>query len=370
MSLDKPHVFYENAGRGVILCQPRATDQIIMSKDQLDVYRDWLGIKEPNRPLNFYQLLRLRAFEDNPAQIRENYRKLNTHVRKFASGDFLAESQALLNELAKAMLCLTDTTRKQEYDVLLGRKIDTAKARRSLEEILVGNGLVPAERMKQVKSYADAVGIDLQEAVLQQKIETASPEAVMLAYAESIGLPFISVEDVGVDENIAVQINPNTARQHSFVPLMVDRGQLLLASPKPVNPDVEEELKMTFEMPVRSTICTQNDINAAIARYYPRDAVQMVQKGQATTATASKKSSKPAQNEPSEPMTPEEIKNRWQTALVSLNFSTIVTFALLYFLKIPRSIQSSTTMAILLFIASAVVVGLPVAYAVWNKLTR
>ncbi|HBT78528.1 MAG TPA: hypothetical protein DEB39_16765, partial [Planctomycetaceae bacterium] len=245
-----------------------------MAKSSIDVYKEWLGIAETNRPLTHYQLLKLPQFEDNPGTIRKAYRDLNAHVRKYASGDYYEESQVLLNELAKAMLCLTDAVRKLEYDAGLGRKVQTTKARRSLEDILRLNKIVPEDRMKQVKGYADAVGIDLQEAVLQQKIATA--EIVMLAYAESIGLPFISIDDVGVDEEIAPQINPNTARQHSFVPVLADHGTLILASPKPVNPDVEEELRMIFEMPVRCAICTPAQINTAIARYYPKDAVQLM----------------------------------------------------------------------------------------------
>ena len=259
-----------------------------MAKQPIDVYKQWLGIEETARPLNHYQLLKIPQFEDNSNVVRKAYRQLNAEVRKYASGDYAAESQALLNELAKAMLCLTDAARKLEYDVSLGRKVQTARARRSLEEILLLNKIVPEDRMKQVKGYADAVGIDLQEAVLQQKL--ATPEIVMLAYAESIGLPYISIDDVGVEEHYAPQINPNTARQHSFVPVAADQGVLILASPRPVSPDVEEELRMLFEMPVRSAICTQAQVNAAIAKYYPKDAVQFVaQKGggmQAATTAA------------------------------------------------------------------------------------
>ena len=54
----------------------------------LDVYRDWLGIKEAERPLNHYQLLRLKKFEDDPEKIRGHYRKLNAHVRKYAAGQY------------------------------------------------------------------------------------------------------------------------------------------------------------------------------------------------------------------------------------------------------------------------------------------
>ncbi|MDR2115986.1 MAG: hypothetical protein LBP87_06365 [Planctomycetaceae bacterium] len=344
-----------------------------MAKVQIDVYRDWLGIQETNRPLNYYQLLRLKSFEDDPSKIRENYRKMNAHVRKYASGDYAAETQVLLNELAKAMLCLTDTARKLEYDVSLGRKIETAKVRRSLEQILIANNIVPVERMKQVKSYADAVGIDLQEAVLQQKI--AAPEVVMLAYAESIGLPFVSVEDIGVDESIAPQINPNTARQHSFVPLMVDRGQLLLASPKPVNPDVEEELRMVFEMPVRSTICVPAEVNAAIAKYYPRDAVQLVRKTDGSTAavkgTSAAKTTKnsKANSEIAEPMNDEEKKNRLMNSIVAFNFSVMVICIGFFYLHIPPGLHNHWLQFPVLGLIG-VIVGSIAALITWKKFTR
>lgn len=342
-----------------------------MAKTQIDVYKDWLGIQETNRPLNYYQLLRLPAFEDNPATIREHYRKLNTHVRKYATGEYMEESQHLLNELAKAMLCLTDSARKLEYDVSLGRKVETVGTRRSLEEILLANNIVPADRMKQVKGYAEAVGIDLQEAVLQQKI--GAPEAIMLAYAEAIGLPFVSIEDIGVDENIAPQINPNTARQHSFVPLLVDQGQLLLASPKPVNPDVEEELRMIFDMPVRSTICTPAEINAAIAKYYPRDAVQLIRKKDGTTVSASssrkKKSAGPSEEEEREPLSDEEQKNRLQTTIVAFNFTVmIVCFGIYYFVLSPATRNSWLMFPILGTVG--ILVGGLVAWITWKKLSR
>ena len=91
---------------------------------ELDVYRDWLGIKETTRPLDNYQILRLKRFEDDTSKIRSHYQKMNEHVRKFALGEHAVRSQELLNELAKAMLCLTDQQRKREYDAALGRNVE------------------------------------------------------------------------------------------------------------------------------------------------------------------------------------------------------------------------------------------------------
>ena len=259
---------------------------------KIDVYKEWLKIEATNRPLNYYQLLKFNHFVDDPKVIREQYRKLNAYIRKFATGDYIEESQALLNELAKAMLCLTDAERKAEYDHSLGRKVagqseTDAYGRRSLETILRDDRIATPEQIKKAKNYAEALGVGLHQALMQQKV--ADPEKIMLAYAESIGIPFVSLEDVPVDEYYAPQINPVMARQHSFVPVMADMGKLILASPEPLGIDVEDELRMLFEMPVSYAICTPQQINAAIAKYYPRDAVQ-----QSFSAPATPKPTRPS----------------------------------------------------------------------------
>ncbi len=244
---------------------------------KIDVYKDWLKIEATNRPLDYYQLLKLKRFEDDTAAIRKRYRDLNAYVRKFATGDFIEESQALLNELAKAMLCLTDSERKAEYDHSLGRKFEGSQetdvyGRRSLEAILLSEGAATPDQIKKAKNFGDAVGLDLHQALLQQKGIDA--EKVMIAYAESVGLPFVNLDEVPVDEYFVPFINPVTARQNSFVPVMSDMGKLILASPEPLGLDVEDELRLLFDMPVRCAICMTNQANAAIAKYYPRDAVQ------------------------------------------------------------------------------------------------
>lgn len=306
-----------------------------MAKANVDVYKDWLQIEATNRPLTYYQLLKLTDFEDDSIKIRKQYRAINTHVRKYASGDFLDESQALLNEIAKAMLCLTDAVRKADYDMSLGRKTESTRKRATIGQILVASKILSLEQLKECQKYADAIGLDLHQAVLQKKF--AQPERVMLAYAEAVGLPFISLEDVGVLGDIASQINPNTARSHSFVPVMIDQGQLILASPSPVDLDVESELRMIFDMPVRCAICIPSEINAAVAKYYPRDAVQMiVKKGMATPVSALSanraKSGSPDSNAPErvrqerQPLNDEGKKVRFQSTIVAFNFGFLVPF--------------------------------------------
>lgn len=312
-----------------------------MAKAQIDIYRDWLEITETARPLNYYQLLKLPQFEDDRNKIRKQYRQLNAHIRKYATGEYIDESQNLLNELAKAMLCLTDAARKEEYDHSLGREATATSRRLSLGDILVRGKIISPDQLKKAQGYSDAVGVELPQAVLQHKF--AAPEIVMLAYAESIGLPFIDLNDLGVETEYAPMINPNTARQNSFVPVMVDQGNLIVASPTPVNPDVEEELRILLDMPVRCAICTPAQVNEAIAKYYPRDAVQMIpKKGSAKEASAKakqEKSKKPAKPKKEKPVADEDDieldedakKNRLMYTAIALFFGVMVAAIILQF---------------------------------------
>lgn len=241
-----------------------------MPAQQIDVYRDWLKIEETKRPLNYYQLLKLKKFEDDPVRIRSHYRQLNAHVRKFAAGEFASQSQALLNELAKAMLCLTDSKRKAEYDASLGRIETQPGKRRSLDELFLLRKVIDRDQLEKARSFADAVGVELQDAVVQQKL--AKPEIAMQIYAESLGIPYIDLAETGVDMEIVPQVPVVMARQHSCVPVMVDDGQVLMASPQPLKHEVEDELRLRLGMAVRPVLCTVQSVNAAINRFYSKEA--------------------------------------------------------------------------------------------------
>ncbi|MBC19796.1 MAG: hypothetical protein CMJ74_06010 [Planctomycetaceae bacterium] len=241
-----------------------------MHSESLDVYRDWLGIKEAERPLDYYQLLRLSRFEDDQDRVRRHYRKMHNHARKFATGEFSNVSQELLNELARAMLCLTDLERKKEYDISLGRKSDgTRKQQGGLAEILLQKKLLTREQLEVADSYASAVGLSLRDAVCQKNF--LSQLAVMQAFAQAEGLPFIELTDFTIDESLLPRISAVIARTHSVVPLMIERDQLLLASPNPLDLHLEEDLKLRLGIPVRTVLCTSSDANRIIQRYYPRE---------------------------------------------------------------------------------------------------
>jgi hypothetical protein len=257
---------------------------------QIDVYREWLQIADPERPLSYYQLMKLKQFEDDAEKIRASYRKLNAHVRKYQTGEYGPQSQQLLNELAKAMLCLTDAQRKSDYDASLGRVRTEEGKRPTFEQILLSRKMLTPDQLNRVRGFADAVGLPIRDALLQQK--SVAPEAAMQAYAESMGMPYVDLAETGIDVTLVLQIPTSMARNFSCVPVMVDDGQMLVASPNPLNPDMEEHLRHRVGMPVRSVFCTPSGVNAAIEKHYSREALQAAAaaaKGAAKEAPAAAK---------------------------------------------------------------------------------
>jgi hypothetical protein len=306
----------------------------------LDVYRDWLGIKEPARPLNHYQILRLKQFEDDTSKIREHYRKMNAHVRKYAAGEFAKQSQDLLNELAKAMLCLTDTRRKREYDATQGRKDEGDERTRSLEEILLLRKVIDPAQLEKARKFSSAVGIDLRDALVQQKL--IKPDVVMPAYAESVGLPFLDVQDLPIDVRLTRQVPAVIARQHSCVPIMVDSKQLLMASPNPIDPAVEDQLRMRFGMSVRTVLCTAAGVHELINRYYSKEALEAagIEDGGDPLAGMSATGARPANpttSAPKEkgtkaergPLTEQQKKERLQMTIICFNMTVALVSVVL-----------------------------------------
>ncbi len=96
-----------------------------MSTEELDPYRKWLGIRDPERPPNHYRLLGLELFEDDPEVIQNAADQRMAHVRTFATGKHSSLSQRLLNELSTARLCLLNESTRADYNAQLQSKISS-----------------------------------------------------------------------------------------------------------------------------------------------------------------------------------------------------------------------------------------------------
>jgi hypothetical protein len=88
-------------------------------EEHFDPYRKWLGIPPEEQPPHHYRLLGIALFEDDPDVISNAADRQMAHVRTFQTGKRAALSQALLNELSAANVCLLNPQTKQQYDAQL-----------------------------------------------------------------------------------------------------------------------------------------------------------------------------------------------------------------------------------------------------------
>jgi len=213
-------------------------------------------------------LLRCVQFEDSTDKIRANYRKLNAHVRKYATGQYQLQSQELLNEMARAMLCLTDEELKRDYDRSLGREVDDVDdgRRKNLGEHLKSSGKLTAEQLREAESFAEARGLDMRDAVVQLRLVDA--ETAGQAYAQELGLSFVDVADMLQDDAVLDQFPRNLVRRHTFIPLFVEGDRLLVACAHEPTADLEDEVRLRIGLPMRAAISTPLAINQALSKYY------------------------------------------------------------------------------------------------------
>lgn len=273
----------------------------------IDVYKEWLGIPEGDRPPHHYELLRVVQFEDDADKIRKHYKKLNGHVRKYATGQYSVESQELLNELAMAMLCLTDPQRKREYDEGLGREFadEDETGQKPMLQVLCDQGHLGRDQIREVESFANARGLSNRDAVVQMKL--VEPAIAADALATELGLSFVDLEDMLPDDSVLDRIPRSLVKRNSILPLFVDDDVLLVAGIDLPTYELEDELRLRFELPMRTVIAVPLAINQAIAKYYApgmRDetALEHVQ----STQSGKKGSSAPKRKKPKSQMTEDE----------------------------------------------------------------
>ncbi len=302
---------------------------------ELDVYKEWLGIPESERPPTHYALLRLVQFEDDEDKIRKHYKKLNEHVRKYASGQFSVRSQELLNELAKAMLCLTDPERKREYDESLGREFaDDADStgRKTVPQYLASRKLIERSQIAQIEDFANARGLTLRDAVVQMKLVDA--EIATQAYAQQLGLPYVDLNDMLPDDSVLDQVPRSLVKRHTILPLFLDDNVLLVACADEPDPELEDEIRLRFGVPMRPVLAVPLAINQQIGRYYApgmRDesAAEATARGKQSGGRGAKSS--PRQKAPrkkASSLSADEKAQRKQVGIIAICWSAIGSYLL------------------------------------------
>lgn len=166
---------------------------------KFDPYYKWLGIPPHEQPPNHYRLLGVPLLTDDEDVIANAADQRIMHVRSFQLGEQQAVSQRLLNEIAKAKVCLLDPRKKSAYDQELRRQKRVVRAKPVATPATPPapevEPVAPTIQVAPTKSVNGQVGTELrrgrqQPAFDKRKlfITTASVACVLLGYLLLCGI--------------------------------------------------------------------------------------------------------------------------------------------------------------------------------------
>ena len=92
---------------------------------RFDPYWEWLKIPPEQNPPNYYQLLGLPVLENDQAVIEQSVTALVNKLQRLSHGPHVDAAQKLLNEVARARLCLTQPEKKHVYDHRLRQQLSS-----------------------------------------------------------------------------------------------------------------------------------------------------------------------------------------------------------------------------------------------------
>ncbi len=172
--------------------------------ESFDAYRAWLGIPPQEQPPNYYRLLGVRTFEDDPDAIAAAADGQVGSLHAYQAGSLAGVARRLLDEVADAKACLLNPTRKAAYDAGLRESMQAEQKRSEEAErarserflaVLAEKDLLPAELLeglrRQLSQSKEPVPA---EAVAKRLIEAgqltpALAERLLAAGAEEVSAP-------------------------------------------------------------------------------------------------------------------------------------------------------------------------------------
>lgn len=143
--------------------------------------------------------------------------------------------------------------------------------KRTIGEILVDAELITTDQLDDALDEQRRNPHTHLGAILAQKGYT-SGEAVAQALALQCGVPFIHLDDMGIDRGVARLITGRLARQHHCVPLRFqDNDTLVVALGNPLDLVAIEDIERTTNRRVEVVVAMDEEIQQVIEAHYPTE---------------------------------------------------------------------------------------------------
>lgn len=147
------------------------------------------------------------------------------------------------------------------------KKNSTTNQRRYLGDILVDSGLISPDQLSEAlninKATAKKVGQILIEMGLVDDREIAS------ALADQLSIPLIDLTKIDIPEDVIKTIPIEIVKVHLLIPVAKDRRSVTIAMANPLDMFALDDARFATQLSIDSAIGAEQDIIAAIGKYYP-----------------------------------------------------------------------------------------------------
>ena len=148
-----------------------------------------------------------------------------------------------------------------------------AKARRSVEQLLLERGHINAEQLDQAKTVAlQTPGKSIAQILLT--MSAASEEQILSALAETLGLTFETPQNTDIDPDSFGLLQPDYMRRRHVVPIRREGRTLVVGMADPTNVFLLDEVRRKTKADVKVVVITTVDVNR-ICEQMTNDAVNI-----------------------------------------------------------------------------------------------
>lgn len=136
---------------------------------------------------------------------------------------------------------------------------------KKFEEVLVNLKLLTKEQLDQAKIESVRSGIDLDDTIVNMRL--LSKEDIVKATAISIGVPYVDLSSLKVDQNILKNITKELAKKYMAVPFGFSGNMLNVAMTNPNNVQVIEFIERKSGFRVNPYMASNEGIERVINQY-------------------------------------------------------------------------------------------------------
>ena len=149
-------------------------------------------------------------------------------------------------------------------------------AERRLIPVLISEGIMTDEGVKQAQALSAKKGIALRDAILELKL--ATEEDLLYAYGTALNTTCITLTDFVPEQELISSVPADLARRYKSVPCSRVGNTLTLAMADPLDVEAIDAFRKGTGLDVTPVLASERDINEALNKYYGGKMEDLVQK--------------------------------------------------------------------------------------------